>query len=151
MNSVLQALYFCKPFRERVIQYKIAYAQRVASLAVLESGSSGGLASTGLDNSGNGQLTNGSGSSLNGIYNSVTNGGGGGGNGASALTTGGGGTSGTSTPSAAQQVSVLKQEHLLNCLADLFYSIVTMKKKKGIVQPRKFIARLRKDNGRPHN
>lgn len=44
-------------------------------------------------------------------------------------------------------VSVLKQEHLLNCLAELFYSIVTMKKKKGIVQPKKFIARLRKDNG----
>lgn len=45
-------------------------------------------------------------------------------------------------------VSVLKQEHLLNCLAELFYSIVTMKKKKGIVQPKKFIARLRKDNGK---
>jgi ubiquitin C-terminal hydrolase len=41
---------------------------------------------------------------------------------------------------------VLKQEHLLNCLAELFYSIVTMKKKKGIIQPKKFIARLRKDN-----
>jgi hypothetical protein len=45
-----------------------------------------------------------------------------------------------------QQISMLKQEHLLNCLAELFYSIVTMKKKKGIVQPKKFITRLRKDN-----
>lgn len=35
---------------------------------------------------------------------------------------------------------------MLNCLAELFYSIVTMKKKKGVVQPKKFIARLRKDN-----
>ena len=45
-------------------------------------------------------------------------------------------------------VSILKQEHLLNCLSELFYSIVTMKKKKGIIQPKKFIARLRKDNGK---
>ena len=43
--------------------------------------------------------------------------------------------------------SILKQEHLLNCLAELFHQIVTMKKKKGIMQPKKFIARLRKDNG----
>jgi hypothetical protein len=46
-----------------------------------------------------------------------------------------------------QQINMLKQEHLLNCLAELFYSIVTMKKKRGIVHPKKFIARLRKDNG----
>jgi hypothetical protein len=44
--------------------------------------------------------------------------------------------------------SILKQEHLLNCLAELFHQIVTMKKKKGIMQPKKFIARLRKDNGK---
>ena len=43
--------------------------------------------------------------------------------------------------------SILKQEHLLNCLAELFHQIVTMKKKKGIMHPKKFIARLRKDNG----
>jgi hypothetical protein len=49
------------------------------------------------------------------------------------------------------QVPLLKQEHLLNCLAELFYSIVTMKKKKGVVQPKKFIARLRKDNGKLHS
>jgi ubiquitin C-terminal hydrolase len=38
------------------------------------------------------------------------------------------------------------KDSLLNCLAELFYLIVTMKKKQGIVQPKKFIARLRKDN-----
>jgi hypothetical protein len=69
VNSVLQALYFCRPFREKIIQYKLQ-----------------------------------------------------------------------------QQKSNKNKEHLLNCLAELFYSIVTMKKKKGIVQPKKFIARLRKDN-----
>lgn len=51
------------------------------------------------------------------------------------------------TAAAGANISILKQEHLLNCLAELFYSIANMKKKKGIVQPKKFIARLRKDNG----
>lgn len=69
-NSVLQALYFCRPFREKIIQYKLQ-----------------------------------------------------------------------------QKSSAKSKEHLLNCLAELFYSIISMKKKKGIVQPKKFITRLRKDNG----
>jgi len=69
VNSVLQALYFCRPFREKIIQYKLQ-----------------------------------------------------------------------------QKSSSKSKEHLLNCLAELFYSIVSMKKKKGIVQPKKFITRLRKDN-----
>jgi hypothetical protein len=70
VNSVLQALYFCKPFREKIIQYKLQ-------------------------------------------PKSSTN---------------------------------KNKDNLLNSLAELFYLIVTMKKKQGIVQPKKFIARLRKDN-----
>ena len=67
---------------------------------------------------------------------------------------GGGLSNGTSKDSlkgsaaGATNGNIAKQENLLNCLAELFYSIVTMKKKKGIVQPKKFIARLRKDNGK---
>uniref|UniRef100_A0ACB8FHV9 Ubiquitin carboxyl-terminal hydrolase 12-A n=1 Tax=Sphaerodactylus townsendi TaxID=933632 RepID=A0ACB8FHV9_9SAUR len=71
-NSVLQALYFCRPFREKVLAYK-------------------------------------------------------------------------SQPR--------KKENLLTCLADLFHSIATQKKKVGVIPPKKFITRLRKDNGaaqRPH-
>nr|CAD7259356.1 unnamed protein product [Timema shepardi] len=64
-NSVLQALYFCKPFRERVLEYK--------------------------------------------ARNKRT------------------------------------KETLLTCLADLFYSIATQKKKVGSIAPKKFIARLRKE------
>lgn len=66
-NSVLQALYFCRPFRENVLAYK------------------------------------------------------------------------------AQQK---KKENLLTCLADLFHSIATQKKKVGVIPPKKFISRLRKENGK---
>lgn len=65
-NSVLQALYFCRPFREKVLAYK-------------------------------------------------------------------------SQPR--------KKESLLTCLADLFHSIATQKKKVGVIPPKKFITRLRKENG----
>lgn len=66
-NSVLQALYFCKPFREKILEYK--------------------------------------------ARNKRT------------------------------------KETLLTCLADLFYSIATQKKKVGSIAPKKFIARLRKEKG----
>lgn len=67
-NSVLQALYFCKPFREKVLEYKAKNKGRSSN-----------------------------------------------------------------------------KETLLTCLADLFYSIATQKKKVGTIAPKKFIARLRKE------
>ncbi|KAH9395056.1 Ubiquitin carboxyl-terminal hydrolase 46 [Tyrophagus putrescentiae] len=88
-NSVLQALYFCRPFREKVLDYK-AKSKR--------SGSSAGSGSNGSSGLGSG--------------------GGGGGN----------------------------KETLLTCLADLFHSIATQKKKTGTIPPKKFITRLRKEN-----
>lgn len=38
------------------------------------------------------------------------------------------------------------KETLLTCLADLFHSIANQKKKTGTIAPKKFIARLRKEN-----
>jgi len=64
-NSVLQALYFCKPFRDKVLEYKAKNKR--------------------------------------------------------------------------------SKETLLTCLADLFHSIATQKKKVGTMAPKKFIARLRKE------
>ncbi|KAJ0006148.1 hypothetical protein NQD34_013421 [Periophthalmus magnuspinnatus] len=64
-NSVLQALYFCRPFREKVLAYK---------------------------------------------------------------------------------VQPRRKESLLTCLSDLFNSIATQKKKVGVIPPKKFISRLRKEN-----
>ncbi len=65
-NSVLQALYFCRPFREKVLAYK---------------------------------------------------------------------------------VQPRRKESLLTCLSDLFNSIATQKKKVGVIPPKKFVSRLRKENG----
>jgi ubiquitin carboxyl-terminal hydrolase 12/46 len=42
------------------------------------------------------------------------------------------------------------KETLLTCLADLFHSIATQKKKVGSIAPKKFIARLRKEKGHLH-
>lgn len=70
-NSVLQALYFCRPFRDRVLQFK-------------------------------------------------------------------------------QLQKNNKKESLLTCLADLFYSIASQKKKVGTIAPKKFITRLRKEYGKCH-
>ncbi|ESN98961.1 hypothetical protein HELRODRAFT_107093 [Helobdella robusta] len=67
-NSVLQALYFCKPFRDMVLAYK-------------------------------------------------------------------------------QQTKNQKRETLLTCLADLFYTIAMQKRKVGSIPPKKFIQKLRKENG----
>lgn len=36
----------------------------------------------------------------------------------------------------------------MTCLADLFHSIATQKKKVGVIPPKKFISRLRKENGK---
>lgn len=119
VNSVLQALYFCKPFRDKIIEYKLAYNQRLNIKDVNLNNNETNI--TNINNSSNSLNENSSISSNSNNTNSITN-------------------------TKNGTVSVLKQEHLLNCLAELFYSIVTMKKKKGIVQPKKFIARLRKDN-----
>lgn len=40
-----------------------------------------------------------------------------------------------------------RKENLLTCLADLFHSIANQKRKVGVIPPKKFITRLRKENG----
>jgi len=127
VNSVLQALYFCKPFRDKIIEYKLAYNQRINSSKDLNLINNDASNASNSSNSLNDPNSTSSTGNSNNNFNNGTN-----------LI--------SSINNKNAPVSVLKQEHLLNCLAELFYSIVTMKKKKGIVQPKKFIARLRKDN-----
>ena len=140
----MQAIYLCKPFREKIIQYKLEYNQRTLNL------SSKDLTSTNSnDNSSNlndiNSISSSNGTHTNSANNTNLNGG--------SSSSSSNNNSNTFNANSLKEInksngtpSVLKQEHLLNCLAELFYSIVTMKKKKGIIQPKKFIARLRKDN-----
>lgn len=126
VNSVLQALYFCKPFRDKIIEYKLAYNQRISyskDLNLINSTNDVTNANNSSSSLNDPNSTSGSNNSFNNTSSLIS-----------------------SINNKNAPVSILKQEHLLNCLSDLFYSIVTMKKKKGIVQPKKFIARLRKDN-----
>ena len=133
---MLQALYFCKPFRDQIIQYKLEYNHRTLNLsnkdlsalnnnANSDSNDTSNFSSNTLSNTNSNNLTN----TLNSSNNSSLN-------------------NGEIKNVNGANNSILKQEHLLNCLAELFHQIVTMKKKKGIMQPKKFIARLRKDNGK---
>uniref|UniRef100_A0A8C1GFI5 Ubiquitin specific peptidase 12b n=1 Tax=Cyprinus carpio TaxID=7962 RepID=A0A8C1GFI5_CYPCA len=46
----------------------------------------------------------------------------------------------------AYKIQPRRKESLLTCLADLFNSIATQKKKVGVIPPKKFISRLRKEN-----
>lgn len=131
VNSVLQALYFCKPFRDKIIEYKLAYNQRINSskdLNLINNSNDASNANNSSNSLNDPNSTSSTGTNNNPNFNNTTN------------------LISSINNKNAPPVCVLKQEHLLNCLAELFYSIVTMKKKKGIVQPKKFIARLRKDN-----
>lgn len=154
MNSVLQALYFCKPFREKIIEYKLGYAQRTAHLSNSKDNNTTSTTDNntntpngyvnGQTNNGNANYTTNNSSQINGyatMQNGTTT------TTTTTTTSNGSNSPNSITAAAGANISILKQEHLLNCLAELFYSIANMKKKKGIVQPKKFIARLRKDNG----
>lgn len=135
VNSVLQALYFCKPFREKIIQYKLHSNQKLLNSSNTSVNS---LNSTGQANNANDSAAAGGGATVATTSNNE--------NGSGGLSNGTSKDSLKNSTTNTANGNIAKQENLLNCLAELFYSIVTMKKKKGIVQPKKFIARLRKDN-----
>jgi hypothetical protein len=136
-------LYFCKPFREKIIQYRLNVTQRLASNKELSNILQQNNSDTVSVNSHSSELNNGT--SYNSANSTINgqNGGNGSSNGGNTNING----SNVNMNDPNKNTSVLKQEHLLNCLAEMFYSIATMKKKKGTYQPKKFITRLRKDNG----
>ncbi|KAF3835130.1 hypothetical protein F7725_027688 [Dissostichus mawsoni] len=55
-------------------------------------------------------------------------------------------SAGLSGERALLQSPAEEEGNLLTCLADLFHSIATQKKKVGVIPPKKFISRLRKEN-----
>ena len=72
VNSVLQALYFCKPFREKIIQYKLAYNQRISSLSNKDSSNNyNNNSSDSNDTSSHNYLNNGHFNHINGNEDSI--------------------------------------------------------------------------------
>lgn len=165
-NSVLQALYFCEPFRKAVLDYAAARRHSTSTITTSSSSSS----STHKTNSSNFQSSNlypsqppppaptsasSSTSSMNGsIKNAVK--------GVVAFASSSSPASVSQPPSyvasppqssAAKPVAnhhdappPLAEETMLTALADLFTEIATQKKRTGTVPPKPFVDKLRQEN-----
>ncbi|EME29720.1 ubiquitin carboxyl-terminal hydrolase 12/46 [Galdieria sulphuraria] len=145
-SSVLQALYFCKPFRERVLAYKKELLKRQQELE------SNGISEPNPGSSMNGTATNhvSSAYSFKNAFKGM----------GSAVGLNSKKSRGSSEeqrseamlPRSSVSTRISKgsvgydKENLLTCLADLFYQINTQRKRIGSIAPKKFIERLRKDN-----
>lgn len=137
-NSVLQALYFCEPFRRAVLDYdrerrpgRAGSEKSESRGSFLSNASSGSTVNGGLKNAVKGVVGMGSGTANSG---STSNGG----NAAAA------GEAGKDDPGAA--AAGAPEETMLTALADLFYHISTHKKRTGSVPPKSFVNKLRQQN-----
>jgi ubiquitin carboxyl-terminal hydrolase 12/46 len=168
-NSVLQALYFCEPFRRAVLDYertrRLARAAPGAGLlhaaAPLANGPAGALknavraytsdgagfangaiagGATGIGGGGGGG--GGSGPGGGGGVGAVPGAGAGGGAGSGAMT--GAGDAGYGASSTVGTTG--DDTTMLTALADLFSQIAGQKKRTGSVPPKSFISKLRQEN-----
>lgn len=127
-NAVLQALYFCRPFREHVLNYRPLHVKKHRSATATAHAAATAVAlSSGLKSNHQHSASNGSsapsplaGTGPGGIHVPLT----------------GLGTGNTN----------FSGENLLTCLNDLYSNIASQKKRTGSLHPKKFVARLRKDN-----
>ncbi|KAI9276074.1 hypothetical protein BY458DRAFT_434296 [Sporodiniella umbellata] len=158
-NSVVQALYFCKPFRHCVMNYPVPDASEHSFItAVHPSTSSNGnsyFPSTSTSSmttnpvSGNGSLSStklASRSSVNGQFNGTNAN-----NNATA-------TNGTTTNTNSTNTTIAEKDQnsinlapgmedtLFSSLKDLFWIISTHKKKTGVIAPINFINKVKKEN-----
>lgn len=149
-NSVLQALYFCEPFRKAVLQYADLRAlaktsspdklDRTSTLAaptgVLASGSTFLSSSTSSTMpTMNGTIKN----TVKGVLNI----------GSTSLSSGLAATalsSSSNVPPENDTPSALLEDTILTALADLFNQIATQKKRTGSVPPKSFVNKLRQEN-----
>lgn len=139
-------MYFCKPFRERVLNYRKELLQRQQELE------SNGVSEASLQKPMNGTSTKNTSSaySFKNAFKGMST--------AVGLTSqkssrsSSGERSDAMLPRSSISTRTSKtfggdgKENLLTCLADLFYQVSTQKKRIGSVAPKKFIERLRKDN-----
>eukprot|EP00871_Galdieria_phlegrea_P003716 jgi/Galph1/4345/GphlegSOOS_G3025.1 len=145
-NSVLQALYFCKPFRERILAYKKELLQRQETTAPETNNKSQQVSTNGASSNGLSSAYSFK-NAFKGMGSAV---------GLSSRKSNGGSSSDSPTTDRSSRhsltgrnsatLSTSSKENLLTCLADLFYQVSTQKKRIGSIAPKKFIERLRRDN-----
>lgn len=138
-NSVLQALYFCEPFRKAVLDYASARraAAREKAPAEYAKQSAGFLsAASGASVAVNGSIKN--------AVKGVVGIGAGSANQSDAAPRGESSTDPATSTSAP--IALPGEETMLTALADLFAQIIAQKKRTGSVPPKSFVTKLRQEN-----
>lgn len=141
-NSVLQALYFCEPFRKAVLDY--AGSRRISKGLAVEKTEQ--TTSPSALSSGTGFLasTTSSASAMNGTLKSAVKGVVG--FGSASISTGLGATGDSANIAEPERTGSPGEETMLTALADLFTQISTQKKRTGSVPPKSFVSKLRQEN-----
>lgn len=141
-NSVLQALYFCEPFRKAVLEY--AGHRRTSKSLAAEKAERNTPSS--MLGSGTGFLssTTSSASAMNGTLKSAVKGVVG--FGSASLSTGLGSSGGSANIADNDRAGFSNEETMLSALGDLFTQIATQKKRTGSVPPKSFVTKLRQEN-----
>lgn len=170
-NSVLQALYFCEPFRRAVLDYAHRRRSKTAQSELSDrppSSAPSGLISSFLSSSSSSAPS--SSSSTAPTSNPASNGGSGikstlksvvpsfvtshattsntttNSAGSTSSSAGNGSTSGPSAPNSEIERPLSDDDTMLTALADLFYCIASQKKRTGSVPPKSFVNKLRQEN-----
>lgn len=147
-NSVLQALYFCEPFRKFVLEYERG---RKTTSGDGVNGSGNGIGSGG-GGTGGGGGSGGLKGAVRGVGNAVGIGSGSGGHDASGNGNGHGGNNdvgggdGKMNGVTKGKNNMIGEETMLTALADLFGQIASQKKRTGSVPPKSFVSKLRQEN-----
>lgn len=141
-NSVLQALYFCEPFRKAVLDY--AGERRISQSVAVETTEAASSASVLTSGTSFLSSTSSSASAMNGSLKSAVKGVVG--FGSASVSTGLGSTAVNAKVSEAQKPPFAHEETMLTALADLFTQIATQKKRTGTVPPKSFVSKLREEN-----
>jgi ubiquitin C-terminal hydrolase len=150
-NSVLQALYFCEPFRRSVLEYERGRRLGLSDVGRGAAAPPGGFQASGVGIGGNSGAS--AGGSINGGGGCGSVGVGGGSNG-SGPRPGGRNASSASSDGAAMfdslpapfPLSSGDDTTMLTSLAELFGQIASQKKRTGSVPPKSFISKLRQEN-----
>lgn len=141
-NSVLQALYFCEPFRKAVLDY--AGQRRISKTVAADTTEA--TPSSSVLSSGNSFLSSSSSgaSTMNGSLKSAVKGvvGFGSASISTSVASNVVGANGTD----AEKPAYPNEETMLTALADLFTQIATQKKRTGTVPPKSFVTKLREEN-----